>query len=255
MNNNRKLKSQILARKPVIGAFIKTPHPIVIEVMGASGLDFLVIDAEHAPFDRTSIDMAIIAGRAVGCPLFVRVPTSSPDWLLNVLDAGAAGVMVPHVKSPAQAEELVRMLRYVAGGRGFAGTTRAAEYAKRSFNDHLTQTEHETTLICQIEDPEGVDTFEEISRVDGVDALFVGRADLAVSYGYDGFFAPEVQEKCSLILGANGSATGLYCAPGEDLKPLREAGASFFVVGSEHSLMSHGAAELAQNFKDTNQAN
>lgn len=254
MTLNRELKSRILAREPVLGAFIKTPHPIVIEVMGASGLDFLVVDAEHAPFDRTSIDMAIIAGRAVGCPIIVRVPTSSTDWLLNVLDAGAAGVMVPHVKSRAQAEQLVQMTRYVTGGRGFAGTTRAAEYARRGFKDHLTQTEHETTLICQIEDPEGVDTFEEISRVDGVDALFVGRADLAVSYGYDGFFAPEVQAKCAAILGASGSATGLYCAPGEDLQPSRVAGATFFVVGSEHSLMSRGAEDLVKSFRNSSQA-
>ncbi len=249
MTENRMLKSRIRAKEPLIGAFIKTPHPIVIEIMGASGLDFLVLDAEHAPFDRSSIDMAMIAGRSVGCPLIVRVPITSPDWILNVLDAGAAGIMVPHVTSPAQAEELVKMTRYVAGGRGFAGTTRAAQYAKRNFKDHLTQTEHETSLICQIEDPEGVDAFERISNVDGVDALFVGRADLAVSYGFDGFFAPEVAAKCEAVLGATGCATGLYCAPAEDLQSARKAGATFFVVGSEHALMARGAADIVANFR------
>lgn len=248
MNSNSRLKSRITAREPVIGAFIKTPHPIIVEIMGASGMDFLVLDAEHAPFDRGTVDQMMIAGRAVGCPLIVRVPTTSPDWVLSVLDAGAAGVMVPHVTTREQAEDLVRMTRYGKGGRGFAGTTRAAGYAKRPFSEHLTETANETTLICQIEDPEGVDNFDEISQVEGVDALFVGRADLAVSYGFDGFFAPEVTEKSNAILGAGGCATGLYCAPGENLGPLRQAGATFFVVGSEHSLMAQGASKIAKDF-------
>ena len=84
---------------------------------------------------------------------------------------------------------------------------------------------------------------------DGVDALLVGRADLAVSYGYDGFFAPEVNVKCEAVLGATGCATGLYCAPAENLQSARKAGATFFVVGSEHSLMARGAAEIVKNFK------
>lgn len=245
----RTFKSRLVAGEPLLGAFIKTPHPIVIEIIGAAGLDFLVVDAEHAPFDRAAIDVMMIAGRAVGCPLIVRVPTAAPHWMQNVLDAGAAGVMVPHVTSPQQAAELVRMTRYGKGGRGFAGTTRAADYARRGFKDHLTRTEGEISLICQIEDPEGVDAFGEIAAVDGVDALFVGRADLAVAYGFDSFFAPEIAEKSMRVLGAAGAATGLYCAPAEDLRPARDAGASFFVVGSEHTLMARGASELVESFR------
>lgn len=248
MTVNADFKKRLVTREPMLGAFIKTPHPIVIEVMARSGFDFLVIDAEHAPFDRTSIDMMLIAGRAVAFPILVRVPVATPDWVLGVLDAGAAGIMVPHVVSAEQAAELVKSVTYGVGGRGFAGTTRAAEYALRPLREHLAMARGEVSLICQIEDPEGAINYAAIADVDGVDALFVGRADLAVGHGLDDFFAAEVKKMTDQILGAKGCATGLYCAPTESIGPLSAAGASIFVVGSEHSLMAQGGAALAARF-------
>lgn len=248
--NNAEFKTRLTTRAPLLGAFIKTPHPIIIEIMARSGFDFLVVDAEHAPFDRGSVDAMILAGRAVNCPIVVRVPVATPDWLMGVLDSGAAGVMVPHVVTAEQAGGLSRAITYGAGGRGFAGTTRAAEYADRKLVDHLHEARNECALICQIEDPDGVVNHAEIAAVEGVDALFVGRADLAVSHGLDDFFAPEVAGMTRDILGAQGAATGLYCAPTEALGGHRKAGGSFFVVGSEHTLMIGGGKALAASFAE-----
>lgn len=249
MMTNAEFKARLEAREPMLGAFIKTPHPIVIEIMARAGFDFLVVDAEHAPFDRGSVDVMTMAGRAEGCPIVVRVPVATPDWVLNVLDGGAAGVMVPHVETAAQARDLVRAVSYGPGGRGFAGTSRAADYAGRSLKEHLTKARDEVALICQIEDPDGVINHAEIADVDGVDALFIGRADLAVSHGLSDFFAPEVAGMTRDILSAKGAATGLYCAPTEPLEGHRAAGGSFFVVGSEHTLMQLGGASLVEKFR------
>lgn len=249
MMTNAEFKARLEAREPMLGAFIKTPHPIIIEIMARAGFDFLVVDAEHAPFDRGSVDAMTMAGRAEGCPIVVRVPVATPDWVLNVLDGGAAGVMVPHVETAAQARDLVRAVNYGPGGRGFAGTSRAADYAGRSLEEHLTKARDEVALICQIEDPDGVINHAEIADVDGINALFVGRADLAVSHGLSDFFAPEVAEMTRDILSAKGAATGLYCAPTEPLEGHRAAGGSFFVVGSEHTLMQLGGASLVEKFR------
>lgn len=248
MTINSDFKAKLVARTPLLGTFIKTPHPITIEIMANAGFDFLVVDAEHAPFDRTTIDMMLIAGRAEQCPIIVRIPHASPDWVLNVLDAGAAGIMVPHVETAQQARDLARAVTYGPGGRGFAGTTRAADYARRNLVEHLEKARDEVSLICQIEDPDGVVNHAEIAAVEGVDALFIGRADLAVSHGYRDFFAPEVAEMTRRILGTTGSATGLYCPPSEDLAPLQAAGGSLFVVGSEHALMTAGGTALSKKF-------
>ena len=249
MMTNAEFKARLVAREPMLGAFIKTPHPIVIEIMARAGFDFLVVDAEHAPFDRGTVDAMTMAGRAEGCPIVVRVPVATADWVLNVLDGGAAGVMVPHVETAAQAKELARAVNYGPGGRGFAGTSRAADYAGRSLKEHLSVARSEVALICQIEDPDGVVNHSEIADVDGVDALFIGRADLAVSHGLSDFFAPEVAKMTRDILSATGAATGLYCAPTEPRNAHRDAGGSFFVVGSEHTLMQLGGAALVEDFK------
>jgi len=189
MTVNSDFKKRLIAKDPLLGTFIKTPHPIIVEIMANAGFDFLVVDAEHAPFDRSTIDMMLIAGRAENCPIIVRVPNSTPDWVLNVLDAGAAGIMVPHVETASQAQSLVRSVTYGPGGRGFAGTSRAADYARRPLAEHLATARDEVSLICQIEDPDGVVNHADIAAVEGVDALFIGRADLAVSHGLNDFFA------------------------------------------------------------------
>jgi 2-keto-3-deoxy-L-rhamnonate aldolase RhmA len=231
---------RLRAREPLLGTFLKTPHPILVEVLALTGIDYAIVDAEHAPFDRHDIDAMMIAGRAANLALVVRVP--SPDWILGVLDSGAAGVLVPHVRSRAQAEELARAMRYGPGGRGYAGTTRAALYGRRPMEEHLDVTASETALICQIEDPEAVPEARAIASVDGVDGLFVGRADLAVGGGGRSFFDKEVGRKTLEVLGAEGAATGLYAAPGEDLAPLFGAGATMMTVGSEHTMLLRGAA-------------
>lgn len=245
MTPNADFKARLTGRAPLMGVFVKTPHPIVIEVLGQSGLDLLILDAEHAPFDRAGIDLCIMAARAVNCPLLVRVPNAAPDTILAVLDAGAAGIVVPHVKSARDAAEIVRNTRYgKTQGRGFAATTRAGGYGRRSAAEHLSVAAAEVSVICQIEDPEGVEHCAAIAATDGVDAVFVGRADLAISQGLTDFQAPAIGDTCARILGETGAATGLFCAPGEDLGRWRDAGASLFIVGSDHALMAQGARAL-----------
>lgn len=250
MTLNAEFKARLTGGERLLGAFFKTPHPIAMEVMGHSGFDFVVLDAEHAPFDRTSIDMCLIAARSVHLPVIVRIPNLS--WSLNTLDAGAAGLMFPHVETGAQAAEIARACHYHEGGgegvRGFAGTSRMAEYSKRPFAEHLAVTHSEVSLIAQIEDPAGVVNAAEIAEVPDIDALFVGRADLAVSHGLPGFFAPEVGDMTEATLGVSGARTGLYCAPGEPMERWQAAGATLFVVGSEHSLIMAGGRALREAF-------
>ncbi len=247
ITTNARFKARLIDGEQLVGCFIKTPHPSVIEILGAGPLDFLILDAEHAPFDRASIDSCMLAARAVECPLLVRVPNSDPAWILNVLDCGAAGVVVPHVITTEQAEALAKSMHYVPGGRGIAGTTRAGEYSLRSLSKHRAEAGNEVCLFCQIEDREGVKNMTDIAAVDGVDALFVGRADLTVSYGLEEFGSAEIDAICADILAAEGAVTGLYCAPGEDLTRWRDKGASFVVSGSDHGFLASGAKALVND--------
>ena len=113
----------------LLGTFVKTPGPHNTEALGTAGLDFVVIDEEHAPFDRGSIDLALLGARAGGIAGLVRV--SDAGHLLAALDDGATGVLIPHVDSPQRAAEVVSLCRYRGGSRGFSNTTRAGGYGGR----------------------------------------------------------------------------------------------------------------------------
>jgi hypothetical protein len=102
------------------GLFIKTPAPQIIEIIALAGPDFAVIDAEHAPFDRVTLDLMLLAGRAAGLPLLVRVADARASSIGGALDLGAAGVMVPHIASVEMARAAVANARYRGGTRGFS---------------------------------------------------------------------------------------------------------------------------------------
>lgn len=248
MTPNADFRARLIAKQPLLGTFVKTPHPVVVEILGAAGLDFLVLDGEHAPFDRASIDACLMAARAAGVAVLVRVPDDRPSTILAALDSGAAGVVVPHVTTAEQARALACAVRYVPGGRGLAGTTRAGRYGMKPLAEHRRDAAAEVVLICQIEDREAVENHAAIATVEGVDALFVGRADLSLSCGREDFSSAEIDAMAADILGATGAATGLYCAPGEDFARWAAKGASFAVVGADHGFLIGGAKDLVAGF-------
>ena len=174
-----------------MGTFLKTPSPIVCEVLGLSPLDMICLDAEHAPFGRLDTDACVSQLRHADTPSLVRVADDSTTEIRNALDSGATGILVPHVTSAEQAQQIVQAAHFGEGGRGFAGSTRAAEFTTRTMSDHLERSEQETTIILQIEDLAALDQVEMIAQVPGVHGLFVGRADLAVAMQKN-VHAPEV---------------------------------------------------------------
>lgn len=241
------LKRKLAAGQVVVGTFVKTPSPIVVEVLAMTALDCLVLDAEHAPFDRGAIDHCIMAARAGGKDVLVRPPSAAPEHILNALDCGATGVLVPHVRSAAAARELVRAAHYGAGGRGYAGSSRAAGYTTRPMAAHLADSAGRTVIVAQIEDPEAIDDIDAIAAVSGIDALFVGRADLTVSYGAPGQDDPRVLAALDAVCAAGRAhdrPTGMFLAREADAPAWTDKGARLFLLGSDHGFMLSGAAAL-----------
>ena len=240
------LKQRLAAGELIVGTFVKTPSPIIVEVLALSALDCLCLDAEHAPFDRIAIDGCAMAARAGGKDLLVRVPVATPEHILNALDCGASGIVAPHVRSAQEARDLVRMAHYGAGGRGYAGSSRAAGYTTSSMADHLERSAR-TIVIAQIEDPESIEDIEAIAAVDGIDALFVGRVDLTVAYGATSQDDPRVVAAVERVCAAGraqGRPVGMFLARTSDIALWREKGASLFLLGSDHGFMLAGAAAL-----------
>ncbi|PIV73206.1 MAG: aldolase [Rhodobacteraceae bacterium CG17_big_fil_post_rev_8_21_14_2_50_65_11] len=241
-------KTRMRAGDILVGTFLKTPAPELIEVLARSSLDFICLDAEHAPFDRGRMDLCLAMGRALGVPMLVRVPTGTPVELLKALDSGAVGVVVPHVGSEEMAREIARAGRFGHGGRGYAGSTRWAVFGTRAMKDVLRQSIDETIVIAQIEDPEAVELADGIAGVDGIDGVFVGPADLAVCFGKDDPSDPMVLDamrKTGRAAKAHNKAFMTFAGSAAAGPDLHDMGITMFFVASEHAFMLRGATAEA----------
>lgn len=241
-------RQRLLAGDTLAGTFVKTPAHDVLEVLMLAGLDFVVLDAEHAPFDRARLDACLAVASAHDFPALVRVGAGTPQALQQALDAGATGVVVPHVDSVEKAETVARAARFGHGGRGYAGSTRWAGYTTRPMVDVLAKSETETAVIVQIEEPEGVDAAADIAALAGVDALFAGPADLAVCLGTIDPQSEAVREAMRRTADgarARGKAFMTFAPDATSADALRALGVSAFCIGSEHGFVLDGARRLA----------
>ncbi len=241
------LKYRIASGEALLGTFLKTPHPHIVEVLASTGLDCICIDAEHAPFDRRDIDACVMAAKLGSLPVLVRTPNSSAEQILNALDCGADGVLVPHVRSAAEARAIALSAQYAPGGRGYAGSSRAAGYGTTSMLDHKAASAARTVVVAQIEDAEALNEIDAIAAVEGIDALFVGRIDLTVSLGCESPDDPKVIAAVDRIVAACVAANrpvGMFVSRNSDVAMWRAKGTTLFLLGSDQGFVREGAKAL-----------
>ncbi len=164
-----------------------------------------MLDAEHAPWDRSTLDAAILAGWATGLPLFVRVADHQAAHLLQALDMGAAGVLVPHVDNAEMARRAVSHARFIGGNRGYSGSPRFGGYGSLAMNQTLRRGD-QAVVVCQIESWAAVEQADAIAAVPGVDGVFIGRADLALSMGLETPEDPPVDDAAERVMQATAAA-------------------------------------------------
>lgn len=244
------MRQLLLSRDHVAhGTFVKTDSTQVIELLGTTTLDFAVIDTEHAPFDRGTLDRMLLAGRAVDLPLLVRVPGSEGPDIQAALDMGAAGVMVPNVDSVEQARLVVSRAKFKGGKRGFSISPRYASYGTGSRAEVLARGDA-THVLCQIESSAALVAVDAIAAVPGVDALFIGRADLALSMGLEDPRAPEVAAAVLRIMAAArqaGKVCGIHVADAAEARRFAEQGMTWFVISSDQGLLQKAAQAITRD--------
>ena len=249
--NTSSLRQRLRAREPLFGTFFKTPSHQLMEVLGGAGLDFVVIDAEHAPFDRATLDTCLLAARAHSLPALVRVRDNASANILDGLDLGAAGIVAPHACSTASIEAIIGATRYRGGTRGFSNSPRAGNYGLVSMTQHLDDSDRDSVVVCQIEDREAIERIGAIAAIDGADCLFIGRADLAVSYGVYDVDHPQVKAAVAAVCEAGaaaGKAIAIHIGNMREAQPYLDMGVSMFVVGSEQSVLRSAFADMRKQF-------
>ncbi|MCA1222625.1 HpcH/HpaI aldolase family protein [Streptomyces sp. 8L] len=226
-----------------VGTWVKLPALESVQIAAYAGFDFVIVDQEHAPIDvRTAYELISMAAALNTTPL-VRVPDGAPSRIQRLLDAGAAGVLIPHVDTVEQAHAAASAVRFPPHGRrGAGGTSRAGRWGLASREEYL---DSGTRALCipQIESREAVGNAAAIAAVDGVDALFVGAADIGLDTGHlPG--SDEVGDLCARAL-ASAHEAGVPCgaatATPQAADALLEQGFDFVVVGNDTSMLAEAA--------------
>jgi len=228
MNAFRQLLKSSGAHPPV-GTWVSSASPHVAEAIGCCGFDWGLIDMEHAPLDVSGLVQML---QAVGCTKMlpvVRVPWNDMVVVKRVLDAGATTLMFPFVQNADEARRAVAATRYPPEGvRGMAGTSRATRFGTTP--NYFKTANQNIGVIVQLETPTAIEQLEAIAAIDGIDALFIGPADLSAAMGHIGqlthpavmaLMAQAVQRAKALAmpigaLGGNPEMVAQYRAIGFD---------------------------------------
>jgi len=199
---SNKLKEKLNDKKYVIGPFLKLPSPAVVEIMGLSGFDYVIIDCEHGPLNVLVAEDMVRAAHLAGISAVIRIRENNAGMISQALDIGADAVQVPQICSKKDAEELIKAAKfYPAGERGVCRYVRAAEYSAIEKAAYFKKANRDSMAIIHIEGQEGIDNFEEIISVDGIDVVFIGPYDLSQSLGLPGQVNhPLVEEKMKQIV-------------------------------------------------------
>lgn len=167
--------------KPHLTCFVSIPDPSLIEVMACTALDSLVLDMQHGMFDEAAVLAGIGAAALHDKPVLVRLPVQAGGLASKVADFGAAGFICPMVNNAADAQALVDLVRYPPLGRRSWGPRRALALSGLTAPEYLAQANARIVLFAMIETREAVENLDAILATPGIDGVFLGPVDLAVS--------------------------------------------------------------------------
>lgn len=238
--------------RPLVGMWVCSGSAVNAEIAAGSGLDIVLIDAEHSPNGPESILAQLQAVAAYPVAPLVRPPFGDTVVIKQYLDLGVQNLLVPMVDSPEQAAELVRAVRYPPEGVRGVGSALARSSRWNRVPGYLAAAASTVSLVVQVESRTAVERVAEIAAVDGVDGILVGPADLAASMGFLGQQDhPEVVESVvhAIRVGAElGKPVGVNAFAPDAADRYLAAGAAFVLVGADVALLARASEALADRF-------
>jgi 2-keto-3-deoxy-L-rhamnonate aldolase RhmA len=238
-------KRLLAAGRPALGVSLTIADPLVAEVVGAAGLDFVMIDTEHAPFTIEALQNVLVALRTSRSTAFVRPAANDATLIKQILDLGAEGLVVPDVADGDSCARAVRAAHYPpAGTRGF-GPRRAARL-EGGRAEYLRRIDDEIAVIAMIEHVDALDHLDEVLTTPGLDGIMAGPADLAVSMNHlHELSHTEVGAGLDRIFEAcvrNGMPFGIFAAAEPAARTWVSRGARFVTIGSDLQFLDQGLA-------------
>ncbi|MDX2157803.1 MAG: aldolase/citrate lyase family protein [Hyphomicrobiaceae bacterium] len=256
----RSFAELVRSGKPVLGTWTQITAEECVDILGAAGLEFTIVDCEHSHFGIETAERLFRACDANGMAPVVRAPSNDRVFIGRALDAGASAVLVPGISSADDAMRAVAATRYAPdGARGACPCVRASGHYTTDWPGYVAGQRHEVGIIALVETREGLDNVEAIARVEGLLAMMVGPFDLSVALGRDGdYLHPECQAALERMLTAAEAANLPVIVPLFSPEPeaarrqqlaWMEKGVRVFAVGSDKILFSDAVRRYARALK------
>ena len=238
----------------LIGTLLSLPSPELAEIASAAGFDWLFLDMEHGALEPGDV-LRLVQATREPCACLVRVPENAEMWIKKALDSGAAGLIVPHVNSAAEAAQAVRWAKYPPQGGRSVGFSRANLYGAR-FQENVETANAKTVVVAQVEHIDGVRAIAPILGVPGLDAVFIGPYDLSASLGKPGRIGDaDVRQAIAHVTAACSSAkvpVGIFAAGAPAAAKAIEDGCSLVCTGIDVGLYAESAAAILGVLKPRN---
>ncbi|KUI35966.1 aldolase [Mycobacterium sp. IS-1590] len=237
-------------------ALLSARTPDVPAIAAASGYDAVYVDLEHTSCSLETAEMLCVAALGAGISALVRVPSHDPSLIARVLDAGAVGVIVPHVNSAQEAQGVVDAARFPpVGHRSISGPNAVSGYAPRSAAELTAELERHTVVAVMIETPDAVAASDEIAAVEGVDMVLVGPSDLTAEMGIHGQYENEhfhrAVDSVAAACRAHGVALGVAGIKSVDLlERFAGLGLRFISAGTDVGMMTEAATARAHALRE-----
>jgi len=252
---NSKVLAKLRNDEPVLSVNLSlAPNPLAIELAGRIGIDAIWIDSEHRPFSQRELSAMLLAGRYADVDCYVRVRKGEGyTSFFRPLEDGAAGIMVPHVKTKEEAEWVAYNAKFPPiGRRGAEVMMPDADLGLVDPLEYVAHANRETFVAIQIEDVEALDDLDGIASVEGLEILFIGPADLTFSMGIPlQLDHPDYQEAVRKIAAAaakHGKAWGLPVANMAAVAQFADMGARFFNLGGDYGFIRKGLQDARDGF-------
>jgi 2-keto-3-deoxy-L-rhamnonate aldolase RhmA len=219
----------------------------VIELIGESGIEFVIIDAEHTSASLETIERLVLSAKVADTASLVRIAGHDPDYARRVLDMGADGIVVPRLRTREDLVRIVSATKYdPEGSRGLCSLTRSSRYTFGSTPEEFVRKNDETMILGLIENETAVENIDEIFDSGQLDAALLGPGDLSQSMGRIGALEdPEVRNKLEEVVEAglrHEMSIGAYAISADDATDWMERGATFPVY-SDVRLLRYALSE------------
>lgn len=254
MRKKNELKRRLKNDDIAIGTWCVIPSSSVINILGASGLDFVIIDMEHGPFCIETAEDCVRAAESEKCSPIIRVPKNDEAYILRALDIGAHGVIVPHIETVEDAKDAISHMKYhPIGHRGFTPYTRAGGYSKENIDKHAERENEETMTILIIEGIKGMQNLDKIIEEKYIDVIYIGQYDLSQAIGMPGkvndpkvinFMETNVEK-----IREKGIAVGSLAHNLKEINFLMDLGFQFITYIVDGTVLYHAFNDIVKEFK------